>query len=336
MSLFGPPNIENMKAKRNIQGLIKALTYQKDAHTRELAATALGELRNALAVQPLIPVLKDGNENVRQSAVEALGKIGGTAVVEPLIPVLKDGNENVRQSAVEALGKIGGTSVIEPLINVLAEDNEKIHQAAATALVIIGAPAKGPLSNALNHQIPGVRSRAAEVLVKVLVERLEHYTFDANMRSSDLSERDRRVGDSASDALLIDGDHSQLNLASAYIEGGSRQRSVIKETIYKERTSTAREMGKIGVAALEPLIALFKNDKEDVRWAATVALGTIGAQLEDITLRARAVEPLLAALEDRDNYVRQAAVEALGKIGGPRAVEPLINLLNRLRKNRVS
>jgi len=31
MPLFGPPNVEKLKAKRDVKGLIKALGYQKGA-----------------------------------------------------------------------------------------------------------------------------------------------------------------------------------------------------------------------------------------------------------------------------------------------------------------
>ena len=31
MGLFGPPNVEKLKAKSDIDGLIKALAYEKDS-----------------------------------------------------------------------------------------------------------------------------------------------------------------------------------------------------------------------------------------------------------------------------------------------------------------
>ena len=35
MALFGPPNVEKMKTKKNVRGLIKALAYSKDAGISE-------------------------------------------------------------------------------------------------------------------------------------------------------------------------------------------------------------------------------------------------------------------------------------------------------------
>ncbi|NJP07701.1 MAG: hypothetical protein HC837_19825 [Chloroflexaceae bacterium] len=51
MSLFGSPNIQQLQAKNDVRGLIKALGYQKDAPIREQAAAALGQIKDAQAVQ---------------------------------------------------------------------------------------------------------------------------------------------------------------------------------------------------------------------------------------------------------------------------------------------
>jgi hypothetical protein len=41
MWLFGPPNIEKLVAKKNVNGLIKALRYKNSSDIREKAAKAL-------------------------------------------------------------------------------------------------------------------------------------------------------------------------------------------------------------------------------------------------------------------------------------------------------
>ena len=70
-------------------------------------------------------------------------------------------------------------------------------------------------------------------------------------------------------------------------------------------------LGKFGDArAVEPLVALLKDEAWLVRKAAAEALGSIGD--------AAAVEALNAALKDEDEAVREAAKEALEKIGGGR------------------
>src|SRR5450756_828303 len=89
MPLFGPPNVEKLKAKGDIPGLIKALGYGKDWGVRNAAAGALGQIGDARAVGPLIAALKDQDSNVRRAAAGALVEISAPSVM-PLIAALGD------------------------------------------------------------------------------------------------------------------------------------------------------------------------------------------------------------------------------------------------------
>jgi HEAT repeat protein len=73
MGLFGPPDVEKMKAKHDVNGLVKAMGYKNDVVIREKALEALCEIDMAHAVEPLIAVLKDANSHVRRVAADALG-----------------------------------------------------------------------------------------------------------------------------------------------------------------------------------------------------------------------------------------------------------------------
>jgi len=105
MGIFGSPNIEELKASKNVKGLIDALK-DEDFNVRYSAAGALEEIGEP-AVEPLIEALKDKNRDVRESVAYALGKIGDTLAVEPLIEALKDKDSYVRAGAAIALGKLG-------------------------------------------------------------------------------------------------------------------------------------------------------------------------------------------------------------------------------------
>ena len=76
-------------------------------------------------------------------------------------------------------------------------------------------------------------------------------------------------------------------------------------------------LANIGGPAVDPLIGSLKNDDPGVRMMAAAALGRIRDP--------RAVEPLIEVLEnDEDSLVQAAAVDALRKKKAPRAVEALI------------
>ncbi|MBT0160987.1 HEAT repeat domain-containing protein [Candidatus Bathyarchaeota archaeon A05DMB-2] len=135
--LFGSPNIEQLKAKHDIKGLIKALGYKKVSSVREKAAQALGKIGGDQVVMPLIDALiMDNDEKVHHAAAGALGQIGAPAV-EPLIAALKD--PVVGQRVIEALRQIGAPA-IEPLITALRDKDHIMQQSVAEALKQIGGP----------------------------------------------------------------------------------------------------------------------------------------------------------------------------------------------------
>jgi len=74
MPLFGPPNIEELERKRDVQGLIKAVSYKKDGKVRRAAVQALGRMKDARTVDLLVTALKDQDKDVRLAAVQALGR----------------------------------------------------------------------------------------------------------------------------------------------------------------------------------------------------------------------------------------------------------------------
>jgi len=77
-------NVGDLKAKRNVKGLIKALKCE-DRNIRRYAAEALGLIGNSRAVEPLTEAVKDKSDSVRTSAADALEQIIGKREIEPKI-----------------------------------------------------------------------------------------------------------------------------------------------------------------------------------------------------------------------------------------------------------
>jgi HEAT repeat protein len=92
-----------------------------------------------------------------------------------------------------------------------------------------------------------------------------------------------------------------------------------KENLYG---SAMEVLGKIGGAAVVPLLATLNNKKANsfVPERAVLVLGKIRDT--------RAVEHLIATLKDTNHLLRRYAAESLGLIGDTRAVEPLIAALS--------
>ena len=103
MLFFGPPNIEKLKAKRDVKGLIKALGYQKDYFVRKAAAMALGEIMDPRAIKPLIAVFKERRSDIQREIAAALIDIFArhkddmlrAQVVEKFIQELMDWNKSI-------------------------------------------------------------------------------------------------------------------------------------------------------------------------------------------------------------------------------------------------
>jgi len=170
---IGPQNIEQLKASKDVNGLIRALKH-KNWYVQDEAAYALGNIRDSRAVEPLIEVMKDEYGSVRSWAVvEALGNIGDSRAVEPLIGVLKDEYGYIQSRIVEALGRIGDKRAVEPLIEALADPNWWIRKCAAEALGRIGDKrAVEPLIEALNdkgwwYRGLSIRLAAVEALAEI-------------------------------------------------------------------------------------------------------------------------------------------------------------------------
>jgi HEAT repeat protein len=160
MALFGPPDVERLNARGNVEGLIRAAKYKRDEKVREAARAALaqmtdfliGELntknirrlglvREALmligkpAVDRMIWVHTDKQSaHRRQDITFVLGEMRAKEAVPVLITALRDPDALLRRLAAEALGKIGDARAAGPLRIALGDDNAVVSKVATRAL----------------------------------------------------------------------------------------------------------------------------------------------------------------------------------------------------------
>ena len=131
---FFKPNVEKLKEKRDVEGLVKALRH-KDPSIRRKAARALGELKAKDALDALINALIDEDVAVRLEVVRALGKIKDERAIDHLLKVLrKDESLDVKIEAAKALKEIGYSKATEILIDSISK-SLKIPTAMAEKMV---------------------------------------------------------------------------------------------------------------------------------------------------------------------------------------------------------
>jgi len=311
--------------KRAVEPLIAALKDNDDG-VRMSAALALPTLGDKRAVEPLIAALKDNDDGVRMSAALALATLGDERAVEPFIEALKDNDDGVRRSAVTALGRLGDKRAVEPLIAAIKDNDARVQRYAATAQGRLGDKrAVEPLIAALKDNDASMRQSAASALGRLGDERV----FEPLVAA--LKDNDASVRQSAASAL------GRLRWQPA---------TDLEQAYYLVASQKWAELVKLGPSAVEPLIAVLKDNDAGVRRSVAEALAELDWQpatdlqrayylvalqkwAEVVKLGPSAVEPLLVAFETRGREVadvQTSAREALTQIG-PLAVEPTIAAL---------
>lgn len=318
--------------------LIGALN-DEDIHVQCAAIEALGETKDALAIEPLSALLKHKKSKIQQAAQVALSKkitnmknnkeeeslmnllnnreyfvrslaIGAladtkdTRAVEPLIGILKDQDANGRADAAKALGNIMDSRTIVPLIDALSDNDSLISDNAAKALVEIGSPAVEPLILAFQDRDVNRRTKIVNILGKIKDNRAVILLIDA------IRDESRIVRSQAAMAL---GNIKDTRAISPLIDALRDRNAQVCEAV-------SNALVEIGQSAVVPLIMAFQEGDIKFRSSIISILGEIKDE--------RAIILLIEVLNDTSWVLRSEAAKALGNIGDPRALMPLNDALN--------
>jgi tetratricopeptide (TPR) repeat protein len=155
--------------RKSLEELITDLG--RDDATVHDAALALGRMRNANAVGPLMQALQHNSPAVREGAAIALGQIRDPRAIQPLIAALADPGDpsqehkwNPADLAADGLISFGERAV-EPVMAALQHPDPAVRYQAVSVLMEL--PAVPPIDSfiaALRDSDPGVRWMAAHAL----------------------------------------------------------------------------------------------------------------------------------------------------------------------------
>ena len=109
-------------------------------HVPSDAGSAIMQLGNVNAVEPLIAALNDPDKDIRTIAVVTLGRHRDKSAVPPLIRSLNDPVESVRCDAIQSLERRGDIGAIKPLRGLLNDPSEQVRSLAAAALKTLEGP----------------------------------------------------------------------------------------------------------------------------------------------------------------------------------------------------
>jgi len=284
----------------------------------------------------LAPLVKDEDVKCRRAAVSGMGAKADPTVVEPLIIALKDKDIEVRRTAIWALGETKDLRAEESLLTNLKDPEGEVRLYAVRSLGnIVGPHSWEPLSVMLQDPNGAVRAAAIYWLGKFNDQR----TVEALLPL--LKDKIKEVRQAAAENLANIGDSRLLETFIAllkdedewtrkYAVDGLRKIKDPKtlEPLVKaledknDMVSSAASWALVerGSSSVEPLIAAVQSKVSSVR-EMEIAARTLG-RIKD----PRAVDPLIPLLQDFPD-VQEAAIKALGQIGDPRAAQPLISLL---------
>ena len=93
----------------------------------------LGKENYVYGIDMLLQRLLDPNDNIRRAAAKALGEIKQKVALKPLIISLRDIDAGVRRNAANALGKIQDVEATNSLIELLQDPDVSVRRIAARA-----------------------------------------------------------------------------------------------------------------------------------------------------------------------------------------------------------
>jgi HEAT repeat protein len=306
MSLFGPPNIEKLLAKRDVDGIIKALSYDKDPTISHAAAHALGQIGDPQAVEPLTIALKNPDPVLRAASIAALTRFAQPTTLPPIIGALQDKDPAVHKAAILALGTLGNEETIEPLLEVFTKQTTEYYPDTLQALVKIAAKVDETTRNEqIIQPLGALLAKEDQATCAAIIEALQKMGWkpDASAIAATYYalqhqwDRCVAIGAPAADALIASLAHEDQQV----------------------RQASFQALIQIGVPVADGLIAALNHTNHEVQQAAFWALVKIGMPI---------MENLIAVLQDDNETIRRSCATALGHLGNPQAVIPLISLFN--------
>jgi HEAT repeat protein len=152
-----------------VEPLVRELAdASRPAVIRRWAAHVLGEIGDRRALRRLHEALADVDPELRARAAKALGRLRDASSVGPLLDrLLTDPSAFVRTSVARALGQLPTRETVEFLTRSLSDPEWWVRLRAVESLANLGSPARDALRGALHDRDPLVSREAARGLERM-------------------------------------------------------------------------------------------------------------------------------------------------------------------------
>lgn len=296
--------LDRLEDTRTIAPLIEALADKK---VSRVAGTALTR-KGPAAVEPLIEVLRNGNDNAQREAAIALGSIQDPRAVDPLIELLKLRKPGGSRAAAVALGKYKGQRVTKALVDALEYEKSGPRESARRSLCNRNAESLGLLLDRFKSRNSRVRRDIAQILGHMMFYGKTADSRVATQLVENLKDEDTKIRKLAVWGLSHTKDPEVIK----------KILSLWRDEDSEVREQAARSLAIIGAPAIDFLLTKLSHTDSYFRWRAAWCLGRIQAPTT--------IDALVASLADKEAEVRWMAIEALGAIGTEKTIEPLTKM----------
>ncbi len=289
-----------------VEPLILAFSAgDRPVFTRINAATALGEIGDMRALEPLIAARHDETPVIRLAATEALGHLKHPRSVEALVAALDDNIPEIRRSAIWSLGVLGGEGVFEALVHIASNPatDPRLRSMAGNALGRLDQERTIPIFRemladecvvrSLHPMLMSLGNTAIPPLLEAARNESQTALFAAvrNLNQCLQREHNTRIIELLG-SLLADDDPDMRRVAASMLgaEGDAQAVDALVEALdhwnIAERISAAQHLEKIGDARALP--ALEKALADGLNTEATYSNTAPGFESEsrDVFLRA--------------------------------------------------
>jgi len=358
-----------LKAKSGkIIPLLLTSLRNENLEVRRKAIITLGQIKSPQAIEPLINLLLDSEEEIKEAVSETL-IVSGSVNIKDLYKGLTSKEPEIRAKLAKILGEIGSPQSSEVLIPLLNDGEEEVRIETAYALAKTGNASAGrSLRKALKDEVGHVRSAAASALgdlkvkeaIPVLIETLSDPYPDVRRSAALALEKMKSYREKILPCLLplCKNKEEEVRASALYAlgkVGGEEILDVLSLSLEDEspkvRQVTVNILRQIKGRSAFSLLQLAANDEDPAVRVAVIsglsqahrdeAIDCLIAALSDSDFRVRyeaaynlrfreekVVNALISALKDEVGLVQIGAAEALGQIGVQEAAAPLRELLH--------
>lgn len=319
--LWFAPNIEGLKKKNDIAGLLRCLDHRNPSvRYRAFLALAGEKQLNDEIITRLKKMLDDPDERVRTAATLKFAALGAPLLSRNLVELISGGTRRDKIGLMKIIagrGRDVDGPILEAVVLALEDRNGIVKLAAVDAAGATGSGHLVPrIAEFLNDRHSDMRTMVARALCRI--------GNDASI--------DHLIG------LLADADAGVRSEARSCLENidSPRVNMALHDTRYArlirgmgglepERKETAKQIGVEAIREGLPLLHRACRDRyKEVRLEAARSIAVFSDP--------SSVEPLSKLLEDAFFDVRLEAVRALGRIPGEASITALQPVLEDKNK----